>query len=109
MTSTKNYLLSANRSSYRCGGAGSAEGLSLVLGFPFGGYMLADARGALEVRLPSSPARLSQDSNILSRNLIDILQRWRYLYEARGEQCLATIRVLALYCRGHKPDGRSPS
>jgi hypothetical protein len=76
-SSTGNCLPSAKRPQHRCDNADPAEGLSL--GAPFVGCMLAAGRGMLEVHLPLSSPQMSQDSNILSRNLIDSSRRWRYL------------------------------
>ena len=49
------------------------------------------------VRLPAPPARLSQDSNILSRNLTDGAGRLRYIPQARVEPCLACLGALVLH------------
>jgi DNA-binding ferritin-like protein len=51
----------------------------------------------LRVCLPSSAARLSQDSNILSRNVTDGVGRLRYIPHARVEQGLACLGALALH------------
>src|SRR5882724_798415 len=49
------------------------------------------------VRLPAPPARLSQDSNILSRNLTDRAGRLRYIPHVRVEPCLACLGALVLH------------
>ena len=43
------------------------------------------------------PARLSQDSNILSRNLTDGAGRLRYIPQARVKPCLACLGALMLH------------
>src|SRR2546429_5297300 len=48
-------------------------------------------------RLPAPPARLSQDSNILSRNLTDGAGRLRYIPHVRVEPCLACLGALVLH------------
>ena len=55
------------------------RGCSLVLGAPRGRCTLTAERTTQGMRPPSSPGRLSQDFNILSRNLTDGVGRLRYI------------------------------
>lgn len=62
-----------------------------------GGDTLTAERGTWWVQLPAPPARLSHDSNILSRNVTDGAGRLRYIPPTRVEQGLACLGALALH------------
>jgi hypothetical protein len=54
-----------------------------------------------EVR-PPPPGRLSQDSNMNSRNFTEGMGRLRYIPDVQEEPCLACRGALALHLRNHR-------